>query len=47
MVEPEQGASSWLGGSWSGGAGSGLFEVSLAMRIDFDARCCFLHIDCT
>ena len=46
LLEPEA-ASSWLGGSWSGGVDSDLFEVSLAMRTDFDARHCFLRMVCT
>lgn len=47
LLESEHAATSWLGGSWSGGVDSGLFEVSLAMRTDFDSRHCFLHMSST
>ena len=45
VVEPEQGASSCLGGSWSGGVDSGLFKVSLAVRTDSGHS--FLRMVCT
>lgn len=45
LLEPEQAASSWLGGSW--GIDSGLFEVSLAMTSDFYSRYCFLPVLCS
>lgn len=42
LVEPAQGASSRLEGSWSSSVDSGIFKVLFAMRTDFDARYCFL-----
>lgn len=45
VVEPEQTASSWLGGSW--GVESGLFEDSPAMAADFYSRYCFLPVLCS